>query len=82
MRSHPRVSSAVGADAAGPALVGAVPDLLEQRAGSDRREGRDPREDGPLCLCGHGEEAHDHHRPGRDCGVCGAAVCSRFRRAW
>jgi hypothetical protein len=32
-----------------------------------------------VCLCGHDAEAHEHYRPGSDCGVCGAVVCPRFR---
>jgi hypothetical protein len=27
------------------------------------------------CRCGHAAEAHEHYRPGRDCGACG---CHRF----
>jgi predicted nucleic acid-binding Zn-ribbon protein len=27
------------------------------------------------CRCGHVAEAHEHYRPGRDCGACG---CRRF----
>ncbi|NMI02050.1 (Fe-S)-binding protein [Pseudonocardia acidicola] len=51
----------------------------------------DPRAvEGPLCRCGHGPQAHDHYRPGSDCGICGAASCRRFvasgartrRRSW
>ena len=32
-----------------------------------------------LCRCGHDAEAHEHYRPGSDCGACGAE-CGRFRR--
>jgi len=32
------------------------------------------------CVCGHDAEAHEHWRPGRDCGACGAAACPAFRR--
>jgi hypothetical protein len=32
-----------------------------------------------LCRCGHDAEAHEHYRPGSDCGACGAAQCGRFR---
>ena len=32
------------------------------------------------CLCGHGSPAHEHWRRGSDCGVCGSASCSSFRR--
>jgi hypothetical protein len=31
------------------------------------------------CACGHGKDAHEHYRPGSDCGVCGAADCEEFR---
>jgi hypothetical protein len=37
--------------------------------------------DSRLCSCGHMAEAHMHLRRGNDCGVCGAAVCARFRQA-
>ncbi len=32
------------------------------------------------CVCGHEEQAHEHWRPGRDCGACGAVACPVFRR--
>jgi hypothetical protein len=31
------------------------------------------------CACGHAREAHEHYRPGTDCGVCGATACSAYR---
>lgn len=31
------------------------------------------------CLCGHGKDAHEHYRPGWDCGTCGAARCCDYR---
>lgn len=34
-----------------------------------------------LCKCGHPESAHEHYRAGTDCGICGKAVCPRFRKA-
>lgn len=33
------------------------------------------------CACGHRREAHDHYRPGSDCGACGSTRCPRFRQA-
>jgi len=31
----------------------------------------------PLrCRCGHGVDAHEHFRPGRDCGAC---TCRQYR---
>ena len=33
------------------------------------------------CVCGHAREAHEHYRPGHDCGVCGARDCADYRRA-
>ena len=30
-----------------------------------------------LCACGHERDAHEHYRPGTDCGVCGVA-CRAF----
>ena len=31
------------------------------------------------CVCGHPANAHDHYRPGSDCGRCGHAVCRRYQ---
>lgn len=31
------------------------------------------------CVCGHAEEAHEHYRPGSDCGVCGMRECGEYR---
>jgi hypothetical protein len=33
------------------------------------------------CVCGHQKDAHEHYRPGADCGVCGATACAAFRPA-
>jgi hypothetical protein len=33
------------------------------------------------CVCGHARDAHEHYRPGRDCGACGAHDCADYRRA-
>jgi hypothetical protein len=30
------------------------------------------------CRCGHGADAHEHFRAGRDCSTCGPEVCRRF----
>lgn len=30
-----------------------------------------------LCRCGHEKDAHEHYRPGTDCGVCGV-TCRAF----
>ena len=53
------------------------------RAGAPSRPHDDRGTDGPvdttLCRCGHGAEAHEHYRPGSDCGVCGDEQCHRFR---
>jgi hypothetical protein len=38
-----------------------------------------PRTVTDPCACGHGKDAHDHYRPGTDCGACGADVCDEFR---
>jgi hypothetical protein len=32
------------------------------------------------CVCGHEAAAHMHFRRGDDCGICGAALCARYRR--
>jgi hypothetical protein len=34
---------------------------------------------GPLCTCGHGRTAHEHHRRGMDCALC---ECGSYRRHW
>lgn len=31
-----------------------------------------------LCRCGHLRLAHEHHRAGDDCCLCGRLTCSRF----
>jgi len=31
------------------------------------------------CVCGHSLAVHQHYRRGRDCGVCGATQCGKFR---
>ena len=31
----------------------------------------------PCRRCGHGRDAHQHHRSGTDCGLC---ECPRWRR--
>jgi hypothetical protein len=33
------------------------------------------------CTCGHGPEAHEHYRPGTDCGACGRSACAEYRPA-
>jgi|HubBroStandDraft_3_1064219.scaffolds.fasta_scaffold00345_3 hypothetical protein len=35
-----------------------------------------------LCRCGHRWPAHDHHRPGTECVICGGLGCLRFRWRW
>jgi hypothetical protein len=34
-----------------------------------------------LCECGHPAEAHEHYRPGSDCGFCGPDRCPGYRAA-
>ncbi|MFR9807088.1 hypothetical protein ACL02T_33045 [Pseudonocardia sp. RS010] len=34
-----------------------------------------------ACRCGHPEAAHEHYRPGTDCGACGREACPHFRPA-
>ena len=29
-----------------------------------------------ICVCGHGQEAHQHYRPGTDCSLC---PCPKWR---
>jgi hypothetical protein len=31
------------------------------------------------CVCGHGMAAHEHYRPGTDCGACGRMTCRVYR---
>jgi hypothetical protein len=38
-----------------------------------------PGTDTSRCRCGHDAAAHEHYRPGSDCGACGAAHCARYR---
>ena len=33
------------------------------------------------CHCGHSWDAHQHFRPGSDCGQCGAELCPAYRPA-
>jgi hypothetical protein len=49
-----------------------VPELPD--AGSAR-----PGTDVSGCRCGHDAAAHEHYRPGSDCGACGAPQCARYR---
>jgi hypothetical protein len=32
-----------------------------------------------MCRCGHGRAAHEHYRPGADCGSC---LCDRYEWQW
>lgn len=32
-----------------------------------------------MCVCGHGENAHEHYRSGTDCSLCVAGNCRKFR---
>jgi hypothetical protein len=53
--------------------------------GDGRRRGPHDARSGAAsatcCRCGHDAAAHEHFRPGSDCGTCGAARCDRFRAA-
>lgn len=33
------------------------------------------------CRCGHDRDAHQHYRPGSDCGECGPTVCAALTPA-
>jgi hypothetical protein len=48
-----------------PTGVPTVPDATEAPAGA--------------CLCGHEQRAHEHWRPGSECGVCGPRGCPSYR---
>lgn len=32
-----------------------------------------------TCVCGHDADAHQHFRPGADCGACGRERCPSYR---
>lgn len=34
-----------------------------------------------VCRCGHERDAHEHYRPGTDCGACGTACRAFHARA-
>ena len=66
----------------------AVPQAREA-APPERAPSRAPEQAGPptfagpdipaRCRCGHPAAAHEHFRPGSDCGACGATQCARYR---
>lgn len=60
-----------------PTGLPAVPDLATAPALSPPLRPRDPVVE--PCACGHARAAHDHYRPGSDCGACGADDCTEFR---
>ncbi|OLT19294.1 hypothetical protein BJF78_11080 [Pseudonocardia sp. CNS-139] len=31
------------------------------------------------CTCGHPKSAHEHYRPGTDCGACGPTACASYK---
>jgi hypothetical protein len=65
-----------GSDAAVP-RVDAPPDLPVQAA---MRLPTDAVEaPAGFCLCGHEPRAHEHWRPGSECGVCGPGGCPTYR---
>ena len=74
VRPAPLARTAVAATAV-PSAEPVRPREAEPRPACSRR--RAPRT--TLCRCGHDAEAHEHYRPGSDCGACGAAQCGRFR---
>jgi hypothetical protein len=67
-----------------------IPDL-ESSFPVQRQESRPVPSDPPAppaqhtvvdpCTCGHGPEAHEHYRPGSDCGACGRTACGEYRPA-
>jgi hypothetical protein len=59
-----------------PALDGLIP---AQRAAEHQGPSAPPPVVVEPCVCGHGREAHDHHRRGHDCGACGSLGCAAFR---
>jgi hypothetical protein len=64
--------------ARGPALP--VPAGPARPAPGTVRGGSGAGVPGPCrCRCGHDAAAHEHFRPGTDCGACGARGCAHFR---
>jgi hypothetical protein len=57
-------------------LTGLVP---AQRSPEDLRPPAPPATVVEPCSCGHARAAHEHYRPGKDCGACGAEACSSYR---
>lgn len=33
----------------------------------------------PRCVCSHVAEAHEHYRPGTDCGTCDVGKCIGYQ---
>lgn len=66
-----------------PTGIPALPDLEAvipaQRTPDDHRPAPPPAAVVDPCTCGHARVAHDHYRPGHDCGACGAEGCDDFR---
>ena len=71
------VVRALEREAAGPA--GQVTAPTRPRPDEDPGGARPQIPGTDLCRCGHEAEAHEHFRPGSDCGACGAQECRRFR---
>jgi len=68
----------------GPAATGDGAPATGAGAGALTDVGADLATDGIVlvldpstCVCGHGEDAHEHYRPGTDCALCD---CPKFRR--
>lgn len=59
-----------------PTGIAAVPDI-----DAAIPEQRTPETVVAACACGHARAAHEHYRPGADCGACGAVGCAGFRPA-
>ena len=64
---------------AGAALASQSPDPARPDKGLRPREAGTPSPAAGLkpCSCGHGRQAHQHYRPGKDCALCS---CARYRR--
>jgi hypothetical protein len=69
-----------------PAVVDSTREVLDAEPGTAAPavpgDVRGPVAADPVvapCVCGHGRDAHEHWRRGRDCGACGAGPCVTYR---
>jgi len=63
-----------------PAGNGRVQSAEAGRCRPPRTDGDAMKAEDAVCVCGHPHRAHEHHRRGTECALCGPEVCARFRR--